>query len=405
MKSTVRWTKKMLCMLLAFVFTLQLAHLTIVAIGSEISAALASGTESGGTQGVLPDADNGQWQIPEASENPNAVDMTINNGIVYTDQVYQELIRWGYILGYQGAGDPLSRGGWRDFTASLSPLAPLERTGRINNNKGTWIDNDYVTTVVKRSNGEYGIYKNLVTPTLTLGGSYNIERGYINRKYIENMIIASGANLDQATFRLGAIAGSSAYIGYTNYDHATNLLYSFTPNTRGSMIRADINIADFYEKHSAIPTAYLYVDGSQHTMYDIHAVFIDNTSPSIQSVDVTQEGDQLVVTLKTNEGVRWSADTVSSQLNDIWVEVELQVIGTEYTQRVRAHIADIDYQYKVNTSDPSKSDYSNEIVFKGDLGPFADLDYKVVDITNYSMPKQDYPITFGKLLMCCALVK
>ena len=183
MKKKFGLTGKILSAALAFLIIIQAAPLTIAGLGAELGAGLgekkADNTAAGNA--VLPDADKGQWEIPEAQENPHNVDMTINNGIVYNDFVYSKLISWGYVMGYQGAGDPYKNGGWRDFTASLGPLVALSNYKWYNNNKGNWIDNSYVTTVVKRSNTEYGIYKNILTPTLTFGGK-SFERAVITQE-------------------------------------------------------------------------------------------------------------------------------------------------------------------------------------------------------------------------------
>ena len=392
---------KIFSLALAFLIIIQAAPLTVAGLGAELGAK-DTGTVAA-QDGVLPDADKGQWEIPAAAENPNNVDMTINNGIVYNDSVYSTLVRWGYITGYNGSGDPYSRGGWRDFTASLGPLVSLSNYKWRNNNKGSWITNSYVTTVVKRTNGEYGIYKNLLTPSLSFGGM-SIERAVITQEYMRQMIGASNANLAQSTLRISAIGGDTARIEYMRHDTSYVAIYGFSPNER-KMINADLNLVDYYERYSDVPAVYLSVDGNAHSMSNFNVVFIDNTSPSVQSVDVNQEGDQLVVKLKTNEGVRWAADAVADDLDDIWIEVDLQVIGTDYTQTVRAHVAGINHQYKVNTFKMMEADYSNEIIFKGDLGPFADLDYKVLKISNTNVPKEDYPITFGKMLMCAFQLK
>lgn len=389
---------KILSLVLAFIIILQAQPLTAVALSEQLEDALVSNNvNSEKTQNnVLPDTDNEQWEIPEAEVNPNKVDMTINNGIVYNDEVYKKLLRWGYLAGYQSATDPYT-GYWRDYTASIGPLLMLENLGWINNSKGSWVNNTYVTTAVKRSKTEYGIYRNLVLPTLVLGGSYvAAERGKIKDDMVRDAIAASKANINQAYLRVGAWGGNSATIQYYSL-YASNPVYQFSSN--GSSVTADLNIKDFLDKENAWPVIGISVDGNWQTMSGIYAVMIDNTSPSIQSVDVTQQGDQLVVKLKTNEGVRWAASSVEQDLNDMWVEVELQVIGTEYTQTVRAHISGIDYRYNFNRFDANKNDYSNDIVFKGDLGPFADLDYKVLSISNVNVPKKDYPITFGAMMM------
>lgn len=414
MKSKRFLMGKILSVALAFIIVMQAHPMTAVALGEVLSGAqpLESGPPSSfsGAQplesgppssqnNVLPDVDNDAWEIPEATENPNSVNMTINNGIVYNDYVYSKLVQWGYANGYRSATDPYT-GHWRDYTASLGPLISLYNYKWINNNNGSWIDNTYVTTAVKRGNGEYGIYRNMVVPTLKLGGHYlNIERGTIKEDVLSKAVNASKANLDQAYLRIAAWTGASGRIEILPYYYATKAIYTYTPNSSGnSTLQADINLADFIAKNNSFPAIYLSVDGRNHTMSSIRLVMIDNTSPSIQSVDVTQEGDQLVVKIKTNEGVRWAADMVGGDLDDIWIEVDLQVIGTDYTQTVRAHVSGIDYRYKTD-------DYSNDIVFKGDLGPFASLDYKVLDISDVNVPQKDYPITFGKMLMVADQLK
>ena len=388
MKKKHGLTGKIFSLALAFLIIVQVAPLTVAGLGAELGT---RGIGSEKTQNdVLPDVDNGAWEIPEAAVNPNKVDMTINNGIVYNDHVYKKLLSWGYLTGYHSATDPYT-GYWRDYTASLGPLIPLEDLGWINNHNGSWIDNQYVTTAVKRSKTEYGIYKNLAVPALQFGGSYvSAERGAITEKTLSKVVGYSKANLDQAILRISARGGDSAKVEFFRYSHIVEPDYSFTSN--GIMVKADLNIKDYLAKRGSYPYTEISVDGNWQTMSGIHVVMIDNTSPSIQGVDVTQEGGQLVVKLKTNEGVRWAAGSVGQDLNDIWIEVDLQVVGTDYTETVRAHVSGIDYKYKEN-------DYSNTIVFKGDLGPFAELDYKVLDISNVNVPKKDYPITFGTMMM------
>ena len=107
---------KILSVALAFILIIQAQPLTVVALSEALGDALgkvigetfgSNATSTEKTQGeVLPDVDNDAWEIPEATKNPNNVNMTINNGIVYNDHVYQKLMQWGYLTGYQDGTDP-----------------------------------------------------------------------------------------------------------------------------------------------------------------------------------------------------------------------------------------------------------------------------------------------------------
>ncbi len=397
MKRKFNIAGKILSISLVLLMAVQTASLAVAGAGADLIGPSSNGLKT--QNDVLPDTDNGKWQIPIAEENPNQVDMTINNGIVYNNRVYEMLTRWNYIGDYKSATDPHS-GYWRDFTASVGPVIGLSNYSWVGGVNGNWIDNKYITTAVKRRNGEYGIYKNIITPTLTLGGRLNIDLGYINLDDMETITNASKANPEQANLRITATGDPGTSITFMGYDSAyATPLYVFNPNGAGR-INAEINLMDYYneDKYSDYPTVKFQVEKYGSLLSGINIAFIDNTSPSIQGIDVSQEGDQIVVKLKTNEGVRWSSDMAKEDLNDIWIEVDLQVVGTEYTQTVRAHVAGIDYRHRPGR-DLGTADYSNDIVFKGDLGVFAGLDYKVMDISGVNVPKRDYPITFGKMMM------
>ena len=407
-KLSFKW--KALSISLALLMILQTAHIATVALDDDVGDSQSSTNLQ---SSVIPDADNGQWEIPEATENKNNVNMTINNGIVYTTEVYNKLKDWGYITGYQRAQDPYRKwasGGYSgyyymEYTASLGPTRQLSDYKWYNNVNGNWIKNQYVTTYVTKKDGQYGIYPSLLTPTLVLGDHHlNIERGYISGSDIMTMASYSKANLNQATLRISATTGGDAYIQYLRGDRNDAAVSKFT-KTGSSRILADINLMEHYKLYGGFPRVYLTANGYPQSLTEINVAFIDNTSPSIQNVEVAQENGQLVVKLVTNEGVRWAADSVKDDLNDIWIELELQVVGTDYTQKVKAYVSGIEYQYDLNQVKPEKTDYSNKIVFKADLGPFANLDYKVVDISGVGVPKKDYAITFGKMLMCANQLK
>ncbi len=398
MKKKYGLTGKIFSSALAFLIIIQAAPLTVAGLGAELGLR-GAGVETKQNV-VLPDTDDNQWDIPLATENPNKVDMKINNGIVYNDYVYQKLAEWEYLMSHHSAIDPYTEY-WRDYVASLGPVELLSNYEWTNDVNGTWIDNSYITTAVKRSNSEYGIHRNAVVPTLTFGGYNNLDTGYIFTDDVRKMAAASGANPHQAFMRVSAWGGPSARISYDAGDYERVLVRSFTPKADGT-ITADMDLIDFYEFYRVLPSIGFTVDGNKDSMGGFNVVFIDNTSPSIQNVDVYQSGSQIVVKLTTNEGVRWAADLVREDLDDMWVEVDLQVVGTDYTETVRAHIAGIRYNYYF---DIRSDNYTNEIIFMGDLGAFAGLDYKILDISNMSMPRDDYPITFGKMQMCANQLK
>ena len=397
MKNKLGIKGKILCFALVLFIAIQTASLTVAGAGAGLVS--PSGVDKK-QDSPLPDVGNDDWEIPTAQENPNKVDLTINNGIVYNDHVYAKLQKWDYIGNYQRFTDPYT-GYWRDFTASLGPIVGLTNYRWSFGKNGNWIQNPYITTAVKRHNGDYGIHKNLVTPTLEFGGRLNIVLGYISVDDVQVMASASRANIEQASMRVSAWGGPGTSISYCGSESGnTASIYTYTPNAATDIV-AEINLMQYYkeERPKDYPAVKFNVENGSYVMGGINVAFIDNTSPSIQSVDVSQEGDNLVVKLKTNEGVRWSSSMVEGDLNDMWIEVDLQVSGTEHVQTVRAHISGIDYRYKFDRFEPDKSDFSNEIVFKGDLGVFAGLDYKVLDISGISMPKKDYPITFGTVSM------
>ena len=132
------------------------------------------------------------------------------------------------------------------------------------------------------------------------------------------MAKASKANLNQAAMRVDATGGADASISFCRYDQASSpgILYTYKRGSDARII-ADINLADHYSKYKALPMIRFSVGESNSLIQNVNIAFIDNTSPSIQSVDVSQSGDQLVVKLNTNEGVRWSSDMADQDLNDI----------------------------------------------------------------------------------------
>lgn len=132
------------------------------------------------------------------------------------------------------------------------------------------------------------------------------------------MAKASKANLSQAVMRVDATGGADASISFCRYDQASSpgILYTYKRGSEDRII-ADINLADHYGQYKAFPVIRFTVGESNSIIKNANIAFVDNTSPSIQNIDVTQQGDQLVVKLKTNEGVRWSSDMADQDLNDI----------------------------------------------------------------------------------------
>ena len=117
MKRKFNIAGKILSISLVLLMAVQTASLAVAGAGADLIGPSSNGLKT--QNDVLPDTDNGKWQIPIAEENPNQVDMTINNGIVYNNRVYEMLTRWNYIGDYKSATDPHS-GYWRDFTASAA---------------------------------------------------------------------------------------------------------------------------------------------------------------------------------------------------------------------------------------------------------------------------------------------
>ena len=139
--------------------------------------------------------------------------------------------------------------------------------------------------------------KNIITPTLTLGGRLNIDLGYINLDDMETITNASKANPEQANLRITATGDPGTNITFMGYDSAyATPLYVFNPNSAGR-INAEINLMDYYneDKYSDYPTVKFQVEKYGSLLSGINIAFIDNTSPSIQGIDVSQEGDQIVV--------------------------------------------------------------------------------------------------------------
>ncbi len=392
MKKKIGITGRILCLTLVLMIAVQAASLTIAGVGAELVGALSSGGAKGNS--VLPDADNGQWVIPEAGENPNKVDMTINTGLVYTNQVYERIGEWGYLDGYQSKTNPKTHY-WEDITASAGPMAALEYS--YDNINGNWINHPYITTRVKKNNGTYGIESNILTPKLVFGGWNNIICGEADQSDMLSMMRAARVNANHATMRITANSAKSGTITVTPSNNA-DIVY----RPQNGRIVANLNLKDYFSANKGMPGLTISLpndDVKNDTISAVNVAFIDNTSPSIQSIDITQVGDKLEVKLKTNEGVRWADASVGEDLDDIWVEVELQVVGTEYKQKVRAHVAGISYRYGISSINVLDNDFSNTIIFRGDLGPFANLDYTVLDISDASMVKRDYPINFGTILM------
>ena len=137
MKRKFNIAGKILSFSLVLLMAVQTASLAVAGAGADLIG--PSSNEASAQNDVLPDTDNGKWEIPIAEENPNQVDMTINNGIVYNDHVYNKITRWNYTNGYKSANDSYSIY-WRDFTASLGPVVGLSNYSWVSGVNGNWIE-------------------------------------------------------------------------------------------------------------------------------------------------------------------------------------------------------------------------------------------------------------------------
>ncbi|MBE6652706.1 MAG: hypothetical protein E7610_04740 [Ruminococcaceae bacterium] len=392
MKKTRKRITGLLSCFIALIMVIESSMTTAVALGEEVSALLknsssgiTSNQDGGGGDSVLPDTGADEWDVPTAVTNPNEVNTTVQSYMVYNDEIYEQIA--GFLQGYKWI-DINENGihmGRRPMTASLGVVLRMDGKTEDGDDPRYWDVNFYTDSVV-RANGTRGIYKDIMTPEFRLSTDARIGPQWVEAHLSDLENYARSLNKDHlslrvscdtsgATAKMQLISGAGNTMDYPLYAGHTEVDVPY-----GTVFHPDYGVGYLDLKFSL---ASMDV-GS--TVTNMNVVYVDNTSPSITEVDAYQDDGQLEVCITFNEPVRWAAETASNDLNDIWVDVELQVIGTDVTETVRAHVL-------------SAGRSTKKMYFRGDLGIFKNLDYKIVAIKDVNLPQKEYPISFGVMQM------
>ena len=391
MKKTRKRITGLLSCFIALIMVIESSMTTAVALGEEVSALLensssgiTSNQDGGGGDSVLPDTGADEWDVPTAATNPNEVDTTVQSYMVYNDAIYEQIT--GYLRGYQWVDVKDGKYIWRrPVTASLGVVLRMDGKTKDGDDPRFW-DVNYYTDSVVRADGTRGIYKDIMTPEFRLStdarsGPQWVEahlgdlENYARVLNKDHLSLRVSCDTSGATAKMQLISGAGNTMDYPLYAGHTEVDVPY-----GTVFHPDYGVGYLDLKFSL---ASMDV-GS--TVTNMNVVYVDNTSPSITDVDAYQDDGQLEVCITFNEPVRWAAETAANDLNDIWVDVELQVIGTDVTETVRAHVL-------------SAGRSTKKMYFRGDLGIFKNLDYKIVAIKDVSLPQKEYPISFGVMQM------
>ena len=328
----------LLVLVMLFNFTAYSIYCVAEGIASLATAGDPAGTVTGSDQTVGEgDPSLGDITIPTVNKNPYQptvhqllYPVMRSDLLDYSEDVY-------YTLQNNSWADGHSRG----YTASLSAMI------------GYYTANRYYGSYATQHNGLSNMRENTLNPDLfvygqKLGFTVN-DRGaaddytnFLGGSYVYDYL---HLNKDHLTFELRAKQIGNVHVKMEVDAWLTNgktHSYDKEMASDGEIGSVRVPLKDVY-------TISGNVDGYAYNgkFTDVVAMLIDDTSPSVTDITVTQnmtgnDNAELVMKMTFNEGIRFAdLKNGAKYLNDMWVEVEIEEIETGKTHRVKLYVSDV----------------------------------------------------------------
>ncbi|MBR6727893.1 MAG: hypothetical protein IKM08_06840 [Clostridia bacterium] len=336
--------KASLSLLLVLVMVFNFAAYSIYCVAESISAQAeaegSAGTVTGSDQTVGEgDPSLGDITIPTVNQNP--YQPTVHQ-LLYP-VMRSDLLDYGEDLYYTLQNNIWAEEHSRRYTASLSAMI------------GYYTANRYYGSYATQHNGLSNMRQSTLNPDLfvygqKLGFSVN-DRGaaddytnFLGGSYVYDYL---HLNKEHLTFELRAKQIGNVHV---KMEVDARLANGKTRSYDEEMVR-DGEIGSVRVPLKDVYTISGNIDGYAYNgkFTDVVAMLIDDTSPSVTDITVTQnmtgnDNAELVMKMTFNEGIRFADlknGASAKYLNNMWVEVEIEELETGKTHRVKLYVSDV----------------------------------------------------------------
>lgn len=166
-----------------------------------------------------------------------------------------------------------------------------------------------------------------------IGGSYVNDQLHLNKDHLDFVLYVKQVGTSHVKMNVSARLSN----GKTVYDD-----YETTSNGDTALLK--VPLKDAVSLSGSID-AYSY----NSAFTDVVAMLVDNTSPSVTAIDISQEihendNADLVMTMTFNEGIRFAdlrEERTHFYLDDMWVEVEVEELETGEKSRVKLYTSEV----------------------------------------------------------------
>ena len=196
-----------------------------------------------------------------------------------------------------------------------------------------------------------------------------------------------GIDKSQAYVRVGATLLSGSGIVDVATGSRRYSVYKSVQDNEPIEMYVDVPLKELDSRSTAMINCSNGSSPTDGVITDIYVTLIDNQSPSLQSakLDMVVNEDthraDLVVEMQFNEGLRFAADDVSLDLDNMWIELELIELDTNNKQTARLYI--------------EKLESGGKLVFRGDIGYYHYKNFRVTRISKVNLSHQNRNIQRG----------
>ncbi|MBO5416398.1 MAG: hypothetical protein J6A83_07190 [Clostridia bacterium] len=338
-------------------------------------------------------------KIPSVTKNPYDVEVSVKTYPVLNSHAY-DFLKIGHVNSISDYKiHPYKLDGYSSYyTSSITPWFDYE----------FWIDRKddmQITSELPFREGRESIFTyQSGTSSSPINSTVTLKNGGITVRPINDLsnlsnsrafkeILAGylteqiGLNIDQVNLRAEALLLSgNGRIDINMGDGGNNFyVYDSVRGDEGSkllsvdapMSQSTLWTTIYYDADNGIGTG-------DNIMTDFALTLIDDTAPSVRHISVTRDvrddySADLVLNMTFNEAIRFADESASSDLDNIWVELELYDLLNEEKSTVRL------YLQSVNGRD--------SLTFRGDIGFYNYKNFRVNRITKASFALSQRTVT------------
>lgn len=388
--------EKFLKIVLSSVLVLtMLLNIAVMPIGSVVGAVLDSTLNKEEQENeVKPPTSLDDVNIPNVNKNPYDVDVTVDVYPIFTSKMY-EIFGNKFFASY-GTHRYKLEGHSPYYTASIAPWFDYE----------FWIDNYDDMTIqndLPYREGREGILRDTSQMlhselTVTNGGiitrlindfqrlSYNSGFKDVLSDYLSNEL---GLKTDQIYVQVSATLLSGRGAIRVVGEDSQNTASTSGRVTDGEPQRLSVRfpLSDFGIWTLIYFDADNYSNSTNSVMTDFNIALIDDTSPSVQNIELKREVREdntadLVLEMSFNESVRFASTNVKNDLDDIWVDLELLDLSNNKRDKARLYL---------------QKHEGDKWIFRGDIGLYNYKNFRVSRIVKANFDNQRRHIICGAI--------